>query len=137
MQALREVFFVNFLPREICERLVEKGCKSESHYYWAQENKGDQPHYKYVSWSKRDKLIKPVCDAFIFQDFCGISEQAIINMDKLWPGSRLHFGYPICNFCGLNQDSWDEPFRCIYDIRAKSLDMTWDEWVEFMRKAVL
>lgn len=104
---------MNFLPRDICEKLVEKGCKSESGLWYL----STLPGVHYI-WLDEDKY-HPICQAFIFQDFCGISEQSKINRQILWPNFDI-------NGAGCE---WEDK---LFDM----LKMTWDEWVEFMRKTL-
>ena len=120
---------MKFLPRDICEKLVEKGCVSESRAYWFWDGclwvirYGDDFHPKINT------------RAFIFQDFCGISEQAKKNCEILWPG-RWN-----CN-CPFYTDEKSKHcdtgvFIDEYNFtRERMLKMTEDEWVEFIRGAV-
>lgn len=133
---------MNFLPRDICEKLVEKGCKSESGLWYL----STLPGVHYI-WLDEDKY-HPICQAFIFQDFCGISEQARKN-SKILFGEKL-----ICYDCGQDiqkplivdfiqigtgtcdcSRQFENNFTNSEFQREQMLWMRWDEWVEFMRNA--
>lgn len=132
---------MNFLPRDICEKLVEKGCQSESGFYYVKRSLlgyATDPTWVSLPAYGNPRLHGGYVDyvhSFIFQDFCGISEQAKKNCEILWPG-RWN-----CN-CPFYTDEKSKHcdtgvFIDEYNFtRERMLKMTEDEWVEFIRGAV-
>lgn len=73
-----------YTSRELSERLVKLGCKSQSGFYYL------QGRTKPVSRWLDEEFLHPIVPAFEFEDFCGTHDQAEENRAVLRDWFSVH-----------------------------------------------
>lgn len=74
---------MRFLPKEICEKLIEMGCKNQCFFYWYK----DLYDYPIVDKSNyKEEFPEHYIPAFSLEDFVGTHEQAKENAKIIWSG---------------------------------------------------
>lgn len=75
---------MEFFPRELCQKLMEMGCVSESGFYWYEFKDGRLLVGREVEDFYVEYEPKKLCQAFCQNDFTGCTERARENAKKRW-----------------------------------------------------
>lgn len=106
-----------FAPIDLCKKLVELGCRSDSGFVYPPGRDKPTDDDKWWSWDSN----YPNTTAFYQNDFTGCHEQARENAKLVWPGSRDNPDY------GEYYENHDQQ-------RHEMIDS--DDWVKFLENTL-